>query len=237
MEQRTEEWYGARLGAVGASQFERIMTAYNKRWDCGVEAHSHRSQDVAIKCVEKQKTPSIAHPIPRVEITDTVTKLAAKIAAERLTGEAGHNYQSADMLHGIATEPEAINAYEWETGNTVTSAGFITLDDTAYIGCSPDGLVGEDGGVEVKCPIPSTHIGWFVSGDTLPSEHRAQVQGSMWVTGRKWWGFISYTKVFRPVIIHVERDEDYISELADTIRAFDALVTEYTNQYRIEKDD
>lgn len=89
-------------------------------------------------------------------------------------------------MEGFARE-----AYELETGNVVQQVGFITHPDFPSVGASPDGLIGTDGGLELKCPRSSAiHLERFLSG--IPAEYIPQIQGCMWVTGRKWWHFCSY---------------------------------------------
>jgi hypothetical protein len=109
------------------------------------------------------------------------------------------------MQHGIDLEPEARAFYEVMTDADVDRVGFITTDDGRF-GCSPDALVGEDGGLELKCPQVRTHIGYLLEGG-LPAEYRLQVHGSLWVTGRSWWDFVSYSMGLPPLVVRVERDQ------------------------------
>jgi len=88
---------------------------------------------------------------------------------------------------GTELEPMARAYYELETGNEVVEMGFIK-HETLEAGCSPDGFVGEDGGIEIKCPLPHTHVE-TLRGGVMPSKHIPQVQGCMWITGRTWLGF------------------------------------------------
>jgi hypothetical protein len=124
------------------------------------------------------------------------------------------------MEEGTETEPQAREYYAGLNGVTVEQIGFIQLGDD--IGSSPDGLVGDDGMIEIKCPFPSTHLGYILKG-SLPSEYKAQVQGGLWVSGRKWTDFISFDPRVksRPFwSIRVERDEKYIGELARAVQVF-----------------
>ena len=143
-----------------------------------------------------------------------------RLAAEILSSEPQETYSNAAMERGIEIEPQAREYYEGLNGVKVEQVGFCKLDDN--IGCSPDGLVGTDGGIEIKCPNTTTHI-TYILADKLPSEYVAQVQGSLWVTDRKWWDFISFDPRLkgRPSwSIRVERDEAYINKLAIEVNQF-----------------
>ena len=139
----------------------------------------------------------------------------SEMIAERITGEREPNYVNEWMQRGTELEPEARATYEFIHGVDVEEVGFI-LDDSGEFGCSPDGLVGEDGGVEFKCPAPKNHIAWSRKG-VCPSKHYAQVQGCLYITGRKWWDFMSYHPEMKPFIVRVERDEEFIEKLAEQI--------------------
>ena len=139
----------------------------------------------------------------------------SELIAERITGEREPIYVNEWMQRGTELEPEARATYEFIHGVDVEEVGFI-LDDSGEFGCSPDGLVGEDGGVEFKCPAPKNHIAWSRKG-VCPSKHYAQVQGCLYITGRKWWDFMSYHPEMKPFIVRVERDEEFIEKLAEQI--------------------
>ena len=111
------------------------------------------------------------------------------------------------MARGTELEPEARDAYSFVTGNEVTEHGFIYLNEDKLVGCSPDGLCG-DSGLEIKVPLPSTHVGYLLAGG-LPSKYVGQVQGCMYVTGLDSWDFCSYSEGFPPLIITVKRDDKW----------------------------
>lgn len=129
-------------------------------------------------------------------------------------------YKSADMIHGTETEPFARNDYERIEGVTVKEVGFVTLNDD--VGCSPDGFVGEDGLIEIKCPKNRTQYDRVLAG-VFPKEYNAQVQFLLWGTGRLWCDFVSYApdmmsmKYFK---IRVHRDQNYIDELQYEVEKF-----------------
>jgi len=128
--------------------------------------------------------------------------------------------------HGVEWEDEARGAYEFEMDTEVEEVGLIINDEYTFVGCSPDGLVGKDGGIEIKC---SKSIKQFLKAQSrgLPSQYKAQVQGCLWITGRDWWDFVAYFKTSggdmrksRMAIHRVERDEPYIERLTESCLEF-----------------
>lgn len=151
-----------------------------------------------------------------------------RIVVERMTGEPIEGPTGYALQWGIDVEPFAREAYELRSGNFVQQSGFVHHPEFAFAGCSPDGLIDDDGGLELKCPKSSSvHLERFVSG--LPEEYRPQVQGCLWVTGRKWWDFASYDPRMPPshrlLVIRVERDEAYIATLQAAVLAAEQEVT------------
>ena len=130
------------------------------------------------------------------------------------------------MKQGLALEPEARHRYEAETGVAVAQVGFVTTDD-GRLGCSPDGLVGDSGGLEVKCPSGKTHVG-YLRERVLPDDYKAQVHGSLIVTGRKWWDFVSYCHGLPLFRVRVVPDE-YTDRLREALYLF---VARYENTIR-----
>jgi len=148
-------------------------------------------------------------------------KLLYQLAGERLVGARENAFQNEAMQRGAELEAEARALYEMLTDNTVVEVGLCYKDDLRLCACSPDGLVGEDGGLEIKCPSLPVHIE-YVLGAKLPTEYVQQVQGNLYVTGRKWWDFESYYPGVRPLIVRVERDEKFIEKLDAAVKAFAA---------------
>jgi len=134
-----------------------------------------------------------------------------QLVAERITGEPTFFQVTDPMQRGIDLEPQARTAYEMETGNLVSQVGFL-IHDTLQAGASPDGMVGESGGLEIKCPSAHTHVEYLRDGD-LPIKYFQQVQGCLWISGRDWWDFMSYHPKMEPLIVRVFRDEEFIKAL------------------------
>lgn len=145
------------------------------------------------------------------------TRYLYKLAGEFVSGKLEEAYQNGAMLRGIELESEARELYQLITDKEVVQAGFC-LADGGY-GCSPDGLIGKTGGLEIKCPTISTHVEYLLDA-TLPEDYYQQVQGSLFVTGRKWWDFMSYYPGLKPLIVRVEPDAQFQMALAEQLTAF-----------------
>lgn len=155
----------------------------------------------------------------------TRAKYLRQLAGEILTGEpAPEGYSNGFMERGKLLEDEARSLYAFMRDVEPERVGFIRNGNK---GASPDSLIGTDAGLEIKVAIPAVQIERLQRG-TLPTEHVAQVQGSMWVSERATWSFVSYCPKLPPLIIDVPRDEAYIANLAKCVESFneelDALV-------------
>lgn len=146
-----------------------------------------------------------------------------ELIAERITCNKTESFTTAAMQWGIDNEPLARLAYELKTGYNVEESGFIEHSEYPDTGVSPDGLIGTDGGVEIKCPNTAQHIE-VLTTNRVPKMYQEQVDGALWVTGRKWWDFISFDPRMpddlQLVIIRVERDEERIKGLEQNVIDF-----------------
>lgn len=142
-------------------------------------------------------------------------KLAERILGHCLPGFDG----SFSTEHGQALEDQARAWFEMERDVTIRQVGFVTTDDKKC-GCSPDGLIGEDEGLELKCPAFHTHVGYCLAR-TVPDDYLCQVHGSLYVTGRKRWHFLSYAgSKFPKLVVTVERDEVIMRKIGDALASF-----------------
>jgi hypothetical protein len=133
---------------------------------------------------------------------------------------------------GELREDEAIPWLALEKEWKIRDGGFIESDD-GLSGCSPDGLVGDNLGIEAKCPEPVNHVRYLVEGE-LPKRYAVQVHGSMYVTGFPKWIFFSYNRGFPPLILEVRRDEKIIANIKEAVNIFHdnmALAREKMNQW------
>lgn len=154
--------------------------------------------------------------------------LLALLAVERLTGECVQTYQNGAMARGIELEAEARDAYAFTRGVAVQESGYIASADMPHTGCSPDGLIGDDGMLEIKCPASmQKHLDALRTG-AHAVEYRWQLQHQMMVTGRAWVDAASYDPRFpealQLAVTRVARDEKAIDELRAEITMADAEV-------------
>lgn len=147
------------------------------------------------------------------------TYLYEKVA-EAYRGKPLPGFSSWQTEEGQALEDEARRfvAMEFVGKHRIHNCGFITTDDDAF-GCSPDALMDDDGGLELKAPQVTNHVRYVLDGK-LPKDYAAQVHGSLFATGRAWWTFCSYRRHFPPFILRVERDEAICSKIAEAVAAF-----------------
>jgi len=147
----------------------------------------------------------------------------AELIAERLTGEAAEKFSNAAMAWGTEKEPDARAAYEFFTDSAVTEVGFAPHPSIAMTGASPDGLVAEDGQVEIKCPNTATHLDTLLS-QTVPAKYITQMQWQMACTGRKWCDFVSYDprlpESMSLFVKRIERDDKLIADLETDVSGF-----------------
>jgi putative phage-type endonuclease len=155
-------------------------------------------------------------------------KYLYRLAGENIIGKSEESYTNATMQRGQEMEAEARQLYELITGNTVVQVGLCVAEGYA---ASPDGLVGEDGLLEIKCPLLSTHVCYLMKGE-LPSDYIQQTQGQLLVTGRKWVDFLSYYPGIAPLIVRVKRDEVFLKKLRIEIELFCGELEEIVSKLR-----
>lgn len=147
----------------------------------------------------------------------------AELLCERLTGTVGETFKTFAMEWGITTEPLALAAYEAAKGVLVETVGFIPHSVIPMSGASPDGMVGDDGLLEIKCPNTSTHLETLLSGN-IPTKYVAQMQWQMACTGRQWCDFVSFDPrvpvTMQMFLDRLPRDEDYIKDLETEVTKF-----------------
>ena len=166
----------------------------------------------------------------------------AELIAERLTGVKSEGYVNGAMQHGIDTEPQARFAYEFHCDVSVVQVGFIEHPRIGMTGASPDGLVGDDGLVEIKCPSTATHIDTLLTG-TIAEKYITQMQWQMACTGRAWCDFVSFDnrmpESMSIFIQRVPRDDARIKQLEDEVSVFlkelDSKVGELREKYEIKE--
>lgn len=154
---------------------------------------------------------------------------AAQLVVERLTGTVEPSFQSAAMQWGIEKEAEARVAYRFLTDADVAETDFVLHPEIFMAGASPDGLVGDDGLVEIKCPNSATHMDTLLR-EAIPDKYQVQMLWQMACTGRQWCDFVSYDPRFpeamRLFVKRLDRDPERIAELEAAVRDFISEVEE-----------
>jgi putative phage-type endonuclease len=157
----------------------------------------------------------------------------AQLVCERLTGQKGESFTNAAMQHGTDTEPLARAAYEALKDVLVDEVGFVPHPTIEMAGASPDGMVGEDGLIEIKCPNTATHIDTLLS-QTVPGKYNTQMQFQMACTGRKWCDFVSFDnrlpEELQLFVMRVPRDEVFIRLIESEIVQFIAELDDKINK-------
>jgi len=197
MDQRSEEWFAARLGKVTASRVADVIAKTKTGYSASRENYM------------------------------------AQLVVERLTNTQAESYTNAAMVWGTDQEPFARAAYEVQQNVLVDETGLVDHPTIEMAGASPDGLVGEDGLVEIKCPNTATHIDTLLT-QTVPAKYITQMQFQMACTGRQWCDFVSFdprmpqkAQIF---IKRVPRDDAFIKEIESEIKKFLAEVSAKVDQ-------
>jgi len=157
----------------------------------------------------------------------------AQLVCERLTGQKAEGFTNAAMQHGTETEPLARAAYEALKDVLVDEVGFVPHPSIQMAGASPDGLVGDDGLLEIKCPNTATHIDTLLS-ETVPTKYYTQMQFQLACTGREWCDFVSFDnrlpQELQLFVKRVPRDETYIRLMEAEIVQFIAELDDKINK-------
>lgn len=197
MEQRTEDWFAARLGKVTASRVADVIAKTKTGYSASRENYM------------------------------------AQLVVERLTNTQAESFTNAAMQWGTDQEPFARAAYEVAQNVMVEETGLVDHPTIAMAGASPDGLIGEDGLVEIKCPNTATHIDTLLT-QTVPAKYITQMQFQMACTGRQWCDFVSFDPRMpakaQLFVKRVMRDEAFIKEIETEIKKFLAEITAKVEQ-------
>lgn len=143
-------------------------------------------------------------------------------AAERVMGYIGETGGTFAMDQGSVLEKVALPWFEFRFGVTLQKVGFCISDDSK-IGCSPDALIGESGGLEIKCPTAPMHCRYLLE-QRVPPAYLAQLHFSMFVTGRPGWTFCSYSPHMPPLVVNLIRDDTIQKTIGETVAKFTAEV-------------
>lgn len=246
LEQRSPEWYEQRRGLVTASAVGRLITVRKLSaidYECPACSAAAGSACISsrgateMKSMHKERTAhssanKAASMVFEPAGNDESRNLTATLAAERVSGFVDPTWMSQDMYRGVFDEPFAVDAYAQHFATTVETVGFMVRDFGGFeIGCSPDGLVGEDGMIEVKSRRQRTHLQAVVS-DSVPLENMAQLQAALLVSGRKWIDYLSYCGGMELYPKRVYPDSRWQTVILDAVRLFEANATELVALYK-----
>lgn len=190
------------------------------------EWHDLRRGVLTASVIGQLVTPSTL----KVASNDRSRAVVASLVAEWVTGWSEDSFTSFDMLRGHEDEVRARDLYSARYA-PVTEVGFMIRDDWGFdLGYSPDGLVGDDGMIEVKSRKPKYHLATIVSGE-VPSEHMAQLQCGLLVSGRSWCDYLSYCGGMPMWVKRVTPDEDWHAALIEAAQTFEATAAVMASEY------
>lgn len=153
------------------------------------------------------------------------------LAGEILTGRQEEGYKNANMELGNERESESRSYYELTHNVEVTQVGVIYKDEQKKFLCSPDGIIGNDYGLELKNVLPKTQVEYLLD-NCIPGNYFGQCQMSLYITGFKFWQFLSYVPGMRPLLIKVEPDKVYQKALAVELELFTEALEELVNKIK-----
>ena len=180
---------------------------------------------VTASVVGKLLTPTL-----KVADNDTSRGVVAGLVAERISVHVEETFASDDMMRGILAEPVARDLYSGHCEQAV-EVGFCRLEETAWtLGASPDGLVGTEGGLEIKAPRAKGHV-LTILADAVPSAYMPQIQACLLVTGRKWWDFCSYHAGLPLFVKRVYPDPEWHEAIRAACIAFEQRAAEMVADY------
>lgn len=189
------------------------------------EWYAARCGIVTASVVGKLVTPTL-----KVASNDTSRGVIASLVAERITGTVEPTFTTDDMWRGISAEPIARDIYSGHYQQAVECGFMVRREDAWTLGASPDGLVGDDGGVEIKCPRAKSHV-LTILADEVPPFYMGQVQASLLVSGRKWWDYVSFCAGLPLFVKRVYPDQQWFDGITAACRQFETTATEMVADY------
>lgn len=248
LEQGSPEWFDQRRGLVTASVIGQLLSVrapgadVYECTDCGAPANgpcvskAKGKEGTPISTIHAARTALAAAkarevpPIISVADDTTSASLTRLLTAERITGWTDPTFLSDDMWRGVEDEPRARDAYS-EHHAPATKVGFMVRDDWGFsIGYSPDGLVGDDGIIEIKSRRSKKQL-QTVLADKVPAENMAQIQCGLLVSGRQWCDFISYTGGMHLWVKRVYPDQQWFDAIVAAVRTFEAASEDMASRY------
>lgn len=244
MEQRSEEWYAARCGIVTASAVSTLIKIsppepFAVACPLCKVTPGEQCMSVAKKTPtpiktfhgERTEAASVLPPVYSPATGDTARSLINLLASERITGVVEETFTSRDMERGIFAEPYARELYG-EHHAPAVEAGFMVREfDGFKIGYSPDGLVDNDGLIEIKAPRAKNQIGQVIAGE-VPVEYMAQCQTGLLVSGRAWCDYVPYVGGMPLWVKRIEPDPDWQGAILGAAERAERLIAETVAAYQ-----
>jgi hypothetical protein len=244
LEQGSPEWHDQRRGMITASVVGQLvsvgapdaLTVYCPTCDAKPNLpciSTARKVATPIKTVHSERSAKASYLPPTYSIAtgDTARGLITTLAAERITGETEESFMNRDMERGVLYESVIRDRYAEVRNVNVQQVGFAirTFPGGARLGASPDGLVGDDGGIEIKAPRAKGHV-ITVCADEVPSGYMAQVQACLLVTGREWWDYVQ-AAAGRLYIKRVFPDPAWHVVITAAVSAAERAIEQQTSDY------
>lgn len=241
LEQRSPEWFAARAGLVTASTIGRLITHGKPdtlTFECaecsapnGEPCIGVRGKPIKTMHPARHAAADAAPKVLTVADNDTSRGLIATLAAERITGHVEDTPMTSDMWRGVDSEPFARDVYV-EHFAPVDEVGFMVRRFKGYtIGCSPDGLVGDDGGIEIKAPRAKTHV-QTVLDDEVPAHYMAQCQTFLLVSGRQWVDYVSFSGGLHLYVKRVTADPAWAAAIQHAAANAEATIADLVSRYQ-----
>lgn len=246
--QRSDDWYAARRGMVTASTIGQLVTVGAPgadAYDCPACTALIGTPCVSLRNGEPIKTTHPARvevasrmagevpPVLTIADGDVAHGVLSALAAERISGVTEETPTTGDMWRGVIAEPFARDAYAEHVGLPVEEVALIVRDlrNGLRIGYSPDGLVGDDGLVEIKAPRAKGHVDTVIRGE-IPARHMAQLQTGLFVSGREWVDYVSFSGGLHLWVRRVELDPQWQAMIPAALAYAEAGITDRIEHYR-----
>ncbi len=203
-----------------------ILTQYPDIEQGSESWHDQRRGLVTASVVGRLLTPTL-----KVASNETARGLIATLVAERITGWSEDTAMTSDMWRGVESEPIARDLYSSHVSEA-TEVGFMRLDGDGWsLGYSPDGLVGDDGLIEIKAPRAKTHLNTILT-DQVPAYYMGQCQAGLLVSGRKWIDFVSFVGGMPLYVRRVFPDPEWAAAITAACLAFEETAVQMVTDYR-----
>ena len=249
VEQGTDEWHTLRRGVLTASTVGKLISVGSP--DALAVGCPTCKAETASPCISKtHKTPTPIKtfhparsnaagdlpPVYTVSTDDTAAALTALLVAERITDHTEDTPMTSDMWRGVESEPYARDIYSGHYQQAVECGFMLREEDGWRLGYSPDGLVGDDGLIEIKAPRAKTHVRTVLTDD-VPTQYMAQLQGGLLVSGRKWCDFVSFNGGMHMYVKRVCPDPAWQGAIIAAATRFEKTAAEMVAAYEQATQD